>query len=67
MIKVPGTAAGVDAIKLLTTAGINVNVTLLFSVDRYSECLDAYQAGLEARLAQGRPLAPVASVASMFL
>lgn len=67
MIKVAGTAAGVDAIKLLTAAGISVNVTLLFSVDRYSECLDAYQAGLEARLAQGQPLTQVASVASMFL
>lgn len=67
MIKVPGTAAGVDAITLLTTAGISINVTLLFCVDRYSECLDAYQAGLEARLAQGRPVAGVASVASLFL
>jgi transaldolase len=67
MIKVPGTAAGIDAIKLLTAAGISINVTLLFSVDRYSECLDAYQAGLEARLAQGRPLTGMASVASLFL
>jgi transaldolase len=67
MIKVPGTAAGVDAIKVLTTAGISINVTLLFCVDRYSECLEAYQAGLEARLAHGRPLTGMASVASLFL
>ena len=60
MIKVPGSAAGVDAIKLLPTVGINFNVTLLFSVDRYSACLDAYQAGLEARLALGSPVAGVA-------
>lgn len=67
MIKVPGTAAGIDAIKLLTTAGISINVTLLFSVDRYTESLDAYQAGLEARLTQGRALTGMASVASLFL
>lgn len=67
MIKVPGTAAGVDAIKLLTAAGISVNVTLLFSLNRYATCLDAYLSGLELRLGRGLPLSPVASVASLFL
>lgn len=67
MIKVPGTRAGIPAIKALITEGINVNVTLLFSVGRYVEALDAYLDGLEARLEQGHPIDHVASVASFFL
>ena len=46
MIKVPATAAGVPAIETLTAEGVNVNVTLLFSVDRYDEVIDAYLRGL---------------------
>ena len=67
MIKVPGTPAGLVAIRQLIGAGINVNVTLLFSVERYREVAAAYAAGLEAALEAGRPLARIASVASFFL
>lgn len=67
MIKVPATRAGLPAIEALIAAGINVNVTLLFSVARYREVLDAYRRGLEARLAEGHPIAHVASVASFFV
>jgi transaldolase len=67
MIKVPATAAGVPAIERLTAEGVNVNVTLLFSVDRYEHVMDAHQAGLEARLASGRPIDHISSVASFFV
>jgi transaldolase len=67
MIKVPATAAGIPAIEALTARGVNVNVTLLFSVDRYEQVIDAYVAGLERRLAAGQPLHAIASVASFFV
>jgi len=67
MIKVPGTAAGLPAIEELTRRGINVNVTLLFSVERYEQVIDAYLRGLEARARDGEPLGGIASVASFFL
>ena len=67
MIKVPGTPAGLVAIRRLIGAGINVNVTLLFSVARYREVADAYAAGLEDAVAAGLPLERIASVASFFL
>jgi len=67
MIKVPGTRAGLPAIEELTRRGINVNVTLLFSIGRYEEVIDAYQRGLRARMREGRPLDHVVSVASFFL
>lgn len=67
MIKVPATAAGVPAIETLTGDGLNINVTLLFAVDRYRQVLDAYQAGLETRLRAGEPIENVASVASFFV
>jgi transaldolase len=67
MIKVPGTEAGLPAITELIAAGINVNVTLLFSVERYRAVVDAYLAGLEQRLKTGQPIDAVASVASFFL
>lgn len=66
-IKVPGTAAGLDAIRQLTREGINVNVTLLFGLERYERVIDAYLVGLEQRLADGNPIAQVNSVASFFL
>ena len=66
-IKVPGTAAGLPAIRRLTAEGINVNVTLLFGLPRYQAVADAYLAGLDDRLAAGEPLHHVASVASFFL
>ncbi|WP_455380503.1 transaldolase [Acidihalobacter prosperus] len=67
MIKVPGTREGLQAIRQLTEAGVNVNVTLLFSVARYEEVIDAYLGGLEARLEQGLPLDAISSVASFFV
>jgi len=67
LIKVPGTEAGIPVIRDLIAGGINVNVTLLFSPERYRAVAQAYMAGLEQRAAAGLPLAPLASVASFFL
>jgi transaldolase len=66
-IKVPATAEGLPAIQQLISEGINVNITLLFGLPRYQEVAAAYVAGLEARAAEGKPLRPVASVASFFV
>ena len=57
MIKVPATEAGVPAIEELTAGGINVNVTLLFSVARYEQVIDAYLTGLERRAKPDTPSA----------
>jgi len=67
MIKVPGTVAGISAFEELTALGVNVNVTLLFSVSRYKEIAQAYIKGLEKRLAGGDDINKVASVASFFV
>jgi transaldolase len=67
MIKVPATAAGVPAIEELTARGVNVNITLLFSVARYEQVIDAYLAGLERRVAAGEAVDAIASVASFFV
>jgi transaldolase len=67
MIKVPATPAGLPAIEELTREGVNVNITLLFSIERYEQVIDAYLRGLEARARGGRALAPISSVASFFL
>lgn len=67
MIKVPATQAGLPAIRQLIAAGINVNVTLLFSITRYREVAESYLAGLEDRLANGGTIDHIASVASFFL
>lgn len=67
MIKIPGTAAGLPAITRCIADGISVNVTLLFSVERYAAVIEAWLAGLERRLDRGEPLEPVASVASFFV
>ncbi len=67
MIKVPATAEGLPAIERLIGEGINVNVTLLFSLSRYREVARAYCAGLGARLKRREPVDRVASVASFFL
>lgn len=67
MIKVPGTQAGIEVTRRLIAAGINVNNTLLFSVEQYAGFADAYATGLEDRLAQGLPLDRVAGVASFFV
>jgi transaldolase len=67
MIKIPGTEAGLPAIRDTIAAGINVNVTLLFAPERYRAVALAYFEGLEARLAAGKPIDKIASVASFFL
>jgi transaldolase/glucose-6-phosphate isomerase len=67
MIKVPGTAEGIPAIRELTADGVNVNVTLLFSVERYREAAEAYLDGLERRLDAGEPIDQAVSVASFFV
>jgi transaldolase len=66
-IKIPATAAGVPAIRASIAAGINVNVTLIFSIDRYREVIDAFMAGLEDLAESGGDLAEIASVASFFV
>jgi len=67
LIKVPGTEAGVKAFEELTAAGVSVNVTLLFSVERYDEIAHAYIRGLERRADAGEPIDRIASVASFFV
>jgi transaldolase len=67
MIKIPGTEAGLPAITHCIAAGINVNVTLLFSIERYAAVIEAYLAGMEQRRSRGLSLRPVASVASFFV
>lgn len=67
MVKVPATPEGLPAIQRLTSEGINVNITLLFSVDRYEEVMEAYLSGLEQRIAEGQPVTHIASVASFFV
>ena len=68
MIKIPATLAGLPAIRTATAAGTSVNVTLIFSVERHRQVMDAYLAGLEDRMAAGTTdLSDVASVASFFI
>jgi transaldolase / glucose-6-phosphate isomerase len=67
LIKVPATPEGIPAITTLIGEGINVNVTLIFSVAQYDAVVDAYLAGLEALVESGGDLTKVASVASLFL
>ncbi|MFI7870084.1 transaldolase [Streptomyces salinarius] len=67
MIKIPATKAGLPAITEVVGAGISVNVTLIFSLERYREVMDAYLAGLEKAQAAGIDLAGIHSVASFFV
>lgn len=67
MIKIPATRAGLPAITATLAAGISVNVTLIFSLQRYREVIDAHQAGIEQALAASRRLEGIASVASFFV
>jgi transaldolase len=67
MIKIPATKAGLPAITAAIAAGINVNVTLIFSQERYEEVMEAYLVGLEQRVEAGEPVERVASVASFFV
>jgi transaldolase len=66
-IKIPATAEGVPAITQTLALGISVNVTLIFSLQRYAEVIDAYMAGLEQAAANGHDIATLASVASFFV
>ncbi|MCF0060429.1 transaldolase [Dyadobacter chenwenxiniae] len=67
MIKIPGTESGLIAVQTAISEGINVNVTLLFSLERYEAVAEAYISGLEKRAADGLPVNHVSSVASFFL
>lgn len=67
MIKVPATLEGLETITELIAAGINVNATLIFSIERYRQVMEAYLSGLEKRLANGEAIDRIASVASFFV
>lgn len=67
MVKIPATPAGIPAIRRSVAAGININITLIFSLARYAEVMNAYLSGLEDRLAAGHPIDHIASVASFFV
>jgi transaldolase len=66
-IKIPGTLEGIPAIEELLFEGININITLLFSIERYEAVAQAYLKALERRLKAGQPVNNIASVASFFL
>lgn len=67
MVKIPATAAGVPAIEQSICDGLNINVTLIFSLKRYDEVMDAYLGGLIRRLESGQQVGGIASVASFFV
>jgi transaldolase len=66
-VKIPATAAGIPAITACLAEGISINVTLIFSLARYAEVIDAYMAGMEQAAAAGHDLSKMASVASFFV
>jgi len=67
MVKIPATLEGLPAITEVISAGINVNVTLIFSITRYQAVMEAYLAGLEKRVLEGKEIGGIASVASFFI
>ena len=67
MIKIPATKPGLSAIRQSIAAGININITLIFSIDRYKEVMEAYLSGLEDRIEEGKPIDQCNSVASFFV
>jgi transaldolase len=67
MVKVPGTEEGAEAVRRLIANGVNVNITLLFSLDAYRRVIEAYMAGLEERVTAGKDIKSIASVASFFV
>jgi transaldolase len=67
MIKVPATAEGLPAVQALLVAGLNINITLMFSQEQYDQVAEAYLSALEQRLADGKPIDQIASVASIFV
>lgn len=67
MVKIPATKEGIPAIQSSIARGININITLIFSLQRYAEVIEAYLAGLEERIANNLPIGHIASVASFFI
>ncbi|HCR69981.1 MAG TPA: transaldolase [Anaerolineae bacterium] len=67
MVKIPATKEGIPAIKESIASGININVTLIFSLSRYMDVMNAYLAGIEERVTKNLPVQHVASVASFFV
>jgi transaldolase len=67
LIKVPGTIEGLPAVTELIAQGISVNITLIFSIDRYKKVLDAFASGLEMRVEKSQDISNVHSVASFFI
>src|SRR5215216_2621430 len=67
MVKIPATKAGIPAIRKAISVGINVNVTLIFSLQRYAEVMEAYLSGVEDHLAAGHSIQHISSVASFFV
>src|SRR5688572_15639887 len=67
MVKIPATAEGIPAIRQCLAEGININITLLFSVPRYREVMEAYLAAMEQRVSEGREVDRIRSVASFFV
>lgn len=67
MIKIPATPEGIPAVEQALTEGINVNITLIFSLDSYKEVTNAYLNALENRNAEGKDISHIASVASFFV
>jgi transaldolase/glucose-6-phosphate isomerase len=67
MIKIPATIEGLKAIRSTIADGININITLIFSLERYTEVMDAYMSGLEDRISRGESIDQIHSVASFFV
>jgi transaldolase len=67
LVKIPGTVEGAKAVREVIAEGINVNITLLFSLEAHARVIDAYMAGLEERVRRGQPVKDLASVASFFV
>jgi transaldolase len=67
LVKIPGTEEGARAVRQAIADGININITLLFSLDAHDRVIDAYMGGLEDRMSRGLPIDSLASVASFFV
>ncbi len=67
MVKIPSTPAGVPAIRQALAEGININITLIFSIENYRQVVEAYLSALEERVAAGKDISRIASVASFFV
>jgi transaldolase len=67
LVKIPGTVEGAHAVRRVIADGINVNITLLFSLEAHDRVVDAYMGGLEDRVKRGEPIDRLASVASFFV